>query len=84
MGLIKTAKDAARAAKRTAEFKIKRVTENTLSDLLGLPGMVVTEYALEKQAESELLHIFCHHQHEVAQCPNCGEASQEIHEEEAG
>jgi transposase len=82
MSVIKTAKDAARAAKRTAELMVKRVTENTLSDLLGLPGMVVTEYAIEKQEEYEILHIFCHHQHEVAQCPNCGQVSQEIHEEE--
>jgi transposase len=79
---IKTAKDATRATKRTAELMIKPVTENTLSDLLGLPGMVVTEYATEKQEEREILHIFCHHQHEVAQCPNCGQVSQEIHEEE--
>ena len=79
---IKTAKDASRAVKRTAELMLERVTENTLSDLLGLPGMVVTEYATEKQEECEILHIFCHHQHEVAQCPNCGQVSQEIHEEE--
>ena len=43
--------------------------------------MVVTEYALEKQDGREILHIFCHHEHEVAQCPGCGQISQNLHEE---
>jgi transposase len=61
---------------------VKRVTADTLSILLGLPGMVVTEYALEKQEDGqEVLHIFCHHAHEVAQCPCCGQVSQDLHEE---
>jgi len=60
---------------------VKRVTADTLSILLGLPGMVVTEYALEKQDGQEILHIFCHHEYEVAQCPCCGQISQDLHEE---
>ncbi len=61
---------------------IKRVTAGTLSELLGLPGMVVTEYGIEKQEDGqEILHIFCHHAHEVAQCPGCGQVSQGLHEE---
>jgi transposase len=80
-GPIKVIRDAARGAKRTAELMVKRVTADTLSILLGLPGMVVTEYALENQAGREILHIFCHHEHEVAQCPGCGQISQSVHEE---
>lgn len=79
-GQIKSIRDAARAAKRTAGLMVKRVTADTLSLLLGLPGMVVTEYALEKQDGREILHIFCHHEHEVAQCPRCGQISQDLHE----
>jgi transposase len=79
-GPIKSIRDAARAAKRTAGLMVKRVTADTLSILLGLPGMVVTEYALEKQDGREILHIFCHHEHEVAQCPRCGQISQDLHE----
>jgi transposase len=61
---------------------VKRVTTDTLSILLGLPGMVVTEYALEKQAGREVLHIFCQHEHELLpQCPRCGQISQDLHEE---
>ena len=48
-GVEKIVRDAARAVKRTAGLMMKRVTAGTLSTLLGLPGMVVTEYAIEKQ-----------------------------------
>jgi transposase len=42
--------------------------------------MVVTEYALEKQGEREVLHIFCEHEHEVAVCPHCGQVTDKVHE----
>ena len=78
----KVIRDAARAAKRTAGLIIERVTAGTLSTLLGLPGMVVTEYALEQQGGREVLHIFCRHEHEVAVCPRCEQATTAIHESE--
>jgi transposase len=79
---VKVVRDAARAVKRTAKLMVQRVTATTLSTLLGLPGMVVTEYAIEQEAGREILHIFCHHEHEVALCPRCGELSEGIHEQE--
>ena len=81
-GSIKVIRDAARSAKRTARLMIKRVTAGTLSTLLGLPGMVVTEYAIEQQEGREILHIFCHHEYDVAICPQCGWTSANIHEQE--
>jgi transposase len=82
VGPIKIIRDAARAVKGTAGLMVKRVTAGTLSELLGLPGMVVTEYALEQQDDGrEILHIFCHHAHEIAQCSGCGQVSQDLHEE---
>lgn len=81
-GPIKLVRDAARAVKRTASLMIERVTAGTLSTLLGLPGMVVTEYAIERQEGREILHIFCHHEHEIALCPKCGQMSVGIHEQE--
>jgi len=81
-GPVKVIRDAARAAKRTAGLMIERVTAGTLSALLGLPGMVVTEYAIEKQGEREVLHIFCQHEHEVAICSRCGRATTAVHESE--
>jgi transposase len=61
---------------------VERVTAGTLSSLLGLPGMVATEYAIEKQGEREILHIFCQHEHDVALCPRCGRVSNTVHESE--
>ena len=81
-GPIKVIRDAARAVKRTASLMVERVTATTLSALLGLPGMVITEYALERQEGREILHIFCHHEHEVAVCPRCGQISDGVHEQE--
>ena len=76
-------KCAARAVKRTVNLMIQRVTAETFNILLGLPGMAVTEYALERQGdEPEALHIFCHHKHEVAMCPGCGKISDALHEPE--
>lgn len=80
-GPMKVVRDAARAVRRRAKLMIERVTANTLSTLLGLPGMVVTEYAIEKQGEREVLHIFCHHEHEIAMCPRCGQVSEGVHEQ---
>jgi transposase len=81
-GRKKVVRDAARAVKRTANLTIERVTTNTLSTLLGLPGMIVTEYAIERQEGREVLHIFCRHEHEFAICPRCGQVSDTLHEQE--
>jgi transposase len=65
------AKDAARAVKRVESLTVQPVTKETLSALLGLPGMRVTRLAIEKQGEEEYLHLFCEHEHDVAICPRC-------------
>ena len=75
-------RDAARAVKRVAGLAIQAVTAGTLTQLLGLPGLVVTEYALEKQGEGDVLHLFCQHEHEVAVCSRCGVLSVVEHESE--
>ena len=75
-------RDAARAVKRVAGLAIQAVTAGTLTQLLGLPGLVVTEYALEKQGEGDVLHVFCQHEHEVAVCSRCGVLSVVEHESE--
>ncbi len=46
-------KDAARAVKRLDSLTIQEVTIGTLSDLLGLPGMRVTRFAIEHQGEEQ-------------------------------
>jgi transposase len=68
-------KDAARAVKRLDSLTIQAVTAETLNELLGLPGMNVTRFAIEQQGEGRYLHLFCEHQHDVAVCPRCGKAT---------
>ena len=67
----KVVKDAARATKRVGSLTVEKVTETTLSELLGLPGMRVTHFAIEWQNETQYLHLFCEHEHDVAICPRC-------------
>jgi len=70
----KIVNDASRATSRVAGLDIKAVTPETLTDLLGLPGMRVVQFAVEGQDEQKYLHLFCEHCHEVAICPRCGQA----------
>lgn len=77
-----TAKDAARAVDRVTPEMKHKVTVETLSELLGLPNMVVTSYARETQSEREILHLFCEHEHGIAICPRCGHISTASHETE--
>ncbi len=65
-------KDAARAVKRVDSLKVETVTKESLSKLLGLPGMKVTRFAIEEQREEKYLHLFCGHEHDLAICPRCG------------
>jgi transposase len=67
----KVVKDAARATKRVGSLTVEKVTETTLSELLGLPGMRVTHFAIERQDETQYLHLFCEHEYDVAICPRC-------------
>ncbi len=76
------ARDAARAAGRYGSEMRHRVTDRTLTDLLGLPGMIVTEYVIEAQGSEEILHIFCKHDHTVALCPRCQQVSTILHDSE--
>ncbi len=54
MGVV--VKDAARAVKRLDSLTIQAVTAETLNELLGLPGMSVTGFAIEQQGEERYLH----------------------------
>lgn len=67
----RVARDAARAVRRVAQLDVQEVTVETLSELLGLPGMKVTRFAIEEPDGAQYLHLFCEHAHEVAVCPRC-------------
>ena len=77
----KIPKDAARAVKRVDSLKTQAVTAKTLSELLGLPGMRVTRFAIEEENEEQYLHLFCEHDRDVAICPRCLKATNQVHEE---
>lgn len=77
----KIPKDAARAVKRVANLSTQVVTATTLSDLLGLPGMRVTRFAIEAESQEQYLHLFCEHAHAVSICPRCLQATDQVHEE---
>lgn len=79
----KLPKDAARAVRRTDSLHLQEVTEDTLSELLGLPGMRVIRYAIEEENQERFLHVFCEHAQEVAVCPRCFTATDELHEVKA-
>ena len=76
----KIPKDAARAVNRVDSLKIEAVTATTLSELLGLPGMIVTRFAIEEENKAQYLHLFCKHDYEVTICPRCLRTTDEVHE----
>jgi hypothetical protein len=47
------------------------VTAKTLTDLVGIGVLIVTEYGRETQEEKEILDLFCEHEHKVAMCLRC-------------
>lgn len=69
------AKDAAKASERIHPEHFQPVTKQTLSQLLGLPGMEVTHFYVEEQKGSQYLHLVCDHRHTVAVCPRCQQAA---------
>jgi len=64
-------KDAAKAAKRIHQDFFQPVTAQTLTGLLGFPGIEVTHFFIEEQDGIQYLHLNCDHQHDVAMCPRC-------------
>jgi transposase len=71
----KLAKDAAKASQRIHPDFFQPITRQTLTQLLGLPGMVVTHFFVEEQKGHPYLHLACDHHHNVAVCPRCQQAA---------
>jgi transposase len=66
--------------KRVDSLTTQAVTAETLSELMGLPGMRVTRFAVEEGNKEQYLHLFCEHERDVGICPRCLNATTEIHE----
>ncbi len=81
--IIPFVKDAAKAVKRIRREEFKEVVDETLTELLGIATLVVKMYAIRREGEQEVLHLWCAHRAEVAVCTRCGALSTTIHQEEA-
>lgn len=80
--IIPFVKDAARSVKRICQEDFKEVVDETLTELLGIATLVVRMYALRREGEHEVLHLWCAHREEIALCTHCGGLSTVVHQEE--
>ena len=55
---------------------MKKVTAETLNELLGIPELVVIEYAFEQLDDAAIVHIICKHRYDVAVCPQLAKSRQ--------
>lgn len=75
-------KDAAKAVKRISQKEFKEVADETLTELLGMPTMIVKMYAMRREGDHEVLHLWCAHREDVSLCTHCGSLATKIHQEE--
>jgi transposase len=80
--IIPFVKDAARSVKRICREDFKDVVDDTLTELLGIATLVVRMYALRREGDHEVLHLWCVPREEVAMCTHCGSVSTKVHEED--
>jgi len=80
--IIPFIKDAAKAVKRISREEFKEVLDETLTELLGIASLVVRMYAIRREGEDEVLHLWCAHGEEIALCTHCGSVSSTVHQEE--
>ena len=79
--IVNTIKDAARSAKDGIGQATQAVKNFTVSQLLDIDMLIVTELVIEQRAGQEILHLYCKFRHDLAMCPRCKEVSSKLHEE---
>ena len=72
-------KDAARSVKRVCKEEFKKA-DSILTELLGIPSLIVTLYMIRREDEYEVLHLYCVHRNSVAICPKCGAITEDLHQ----
>jgi len=75
-------KDAARSVKRICREEFREVKDPSLTELLGIPTLIVTQFSLRSEGDYEVLHLHCFHRDGIAVCPRCGSISYDIHDDE--
>ena len=68
--------------KQISQHEFKEVADEALTELLGLPTMLVKMYAIRREGENEVLHLCCTHCEEIALCIHCGSLLTKVHQEE--
>lgn len=81
--IINFVKDASKAVKHISNIEFKEVVDSTLTELLGIPTLLVTMYCLRREGNQDVLHLWCIHRDDVALCPHCGCLSMNVHQEES-
>lgn len=80
--IVKRAKDAAQSVKRSLGQVITYVKEKTLTHMLDLLHFEVHGYAIEPNAEQDILHLYCQLTVEAAVCPLCQSISLDAQDEQ--
>jgi transposase len=80
--VIPFVKDAAKAVKRICREELKEVLDDTLTELPGIASLVVRMYAIRREGEQEVLHLWCAHREGIALCAYCGSLCSTVHQEE--
>lgn len=78
--IVKRAKDAAQSVKRGVHLAIEYVQDKVLTHILDLAHFDVYGYAIEADAEQDILHLYCHLTVEAAVCPCCKSIATDIKE----
>ena len=79
---IRFIKDAARSVKRICKEEFNKVKDSALTELLGISALIVTMFALRREGDHEVLHLWCVHRKDIAICPRCSAISDNVHDEE--
>ncbi len=75
-------KDASKAVKRISKAEFKETEDETLTELLGITDLSVSMYALRREGDQYVLHLWRAHKEEVALCAHCSCLSIKIRQEE--
>jgi transposase len=52
--------------------EFEEVAGETLSEMLGIASLMVKKYAIRREGEHEVLHLWCAYREDAALCTNCG------------
>lgn len=74
-------KDGARAVRRICKEEFTEVKDSVLTELLGIPTLVVRMFAPRREGDQDVLHLWCAHREDMAICPRCGAICDTVHEE---